>query len=254
MNAQSRAATWEKKYSVQWFTLERDAFSQHPFVLKEPHAKRKLLWVIPLVIVYVAGFTAPIWGAAAIAVSIYTRVHPPSEERILLAGTFFVISTLFMLVCMLHWAITRNQIHGLYRVQAGVALVLGTIAAVSIRFWGLRDSVESWHIWVIPAVVTAVLSAVFLILMLIVRDPRSAKVRHLDKGEIEPLTEKTTATLERRRERIAQLSDDELAAITRDLHAAIDDLENRGLVTSAAATTARSLELGALSLRMPVFS
>jgi hypothetical protein len=57
--------------------------------------------------------------------------------------------------------------------------------------------------------------------------------------------------LKQRRESVEQLSDDDRAAIRRDLDAAITDLTTRGLISDSEAERARGTELGGLALRMP---
>lgn len=107
-----------------------------------------------------------------ISVSRFQTYQQPTEERIPLAGMFFVIAALFMVASMVLWAVARHRIpSGLFAVQAVMTLLLGVATSLAIGVWGLRDSVESWHTWVIPVNVAVVLSVLFLSVLIIFRSP-----------------------------------------------------------------------------------
>lgn len=61
---------------------------------------------------------------------------------------------------------------------------------------------------------------------------------------------RTIELLRQRRAGVGQLSDAERTAIERDIHAAVGDLANRGLISEVEAERARGAKLGALDLHM----
>ena len=259
MSARDLAAKVQPGSTVRWDRLERAAFAEHPFVLEDGGAKKKghknkwnLIWGIPLVILYFFCYLAPILGTAAISVSRFQTYQQDAAKRIPLSGTLFVFALFLLVISFVHWLFTGRRRNGFYEMQAGLALVLGGLSAVSIRMFGLNESVDSWQKWIIPVLATVALAAVFLGFLVVAHISQGAQVRSKSgDGTGGVLPRNKIELLKRRREQIAQLSEGEQAAVKRDIDVSIGDLERRGLISGAEADRARGAELGALALRMP---
>lgn len=134
-----------------------------------PKNNWNLIWGIPLVLLYLFCYLAPVWGTAAISVSRFHTYRQPADERIALAGILFIFALALLVVSVVHWVITGRRRNGFYQVQAWLALVLGGLSAAAVRMYGLNESVDAWQAWIIPIVGSSVLGAVFLVLMLVRR-------------------------------------------------------------------------------------
>lgn len=267
MSARNAAAKVQPGSTVRWDRLERAALSEHQSVLDKvwPSLDKKvhkfwawnLLWAIPVVILYLACYFAPVWGAAAMG------VHAPfiggaapdmdPEQAIPLAGIFYVIAVVMSLISFVHWLITGRRRNGFYQVQAWLVLVFGALTALRVTYKGERDSVESWQMWLIPVGAAVVFAAIVLVFHLVAslsRDVRMESNSQSSASAEADLPPNKLELFQQRREQVARLSDAERAALRLDIDAAINELAHRGVITEAEAERARDAELGALALRM----
>jgi len=93
--------------------LENAAFAAHPSVLAPGGAANggtrfgksywNLIWGIPVVLVYLFCYTAPVWGAAAISVSRFQTYQQDPEQRIPLSGIMFIFVLALLLVNFVRW-------------------------------------------------------------------------------------------------------------------------------------------------------
>lgn len=265
MSARNAAAKVQPGSTVRWDRLERAALSEHQSVLDKvwPSLDKKvhkfwawnLLWAIPVVILYLACYFAPVWGAAAMGVNgrfTGARDMDP-EQAIPLAGIFYVIALVMSLISFVHWLITGRRRNGFYQVQAWMVLVLGAITALRVTYKGEGDSVESWQMWLIPVGAAVVFAAIVLVCHLVVNLSRDVRMESNSRSSASAeatLPPNKLELLKQRREQVARLSDAERAALRLDIDAAINELAHRGVITEAEAERARDAELGALALRM----
>ncbi|MBH0082974.1 hypothetical protein [Salinibacterium sp. SWN167] len=213
-----------------------------------------LIWGIPLTIVYLASYFAPVWGFANISSGgrFATAAPDPNPARAIpITGIFFIIEIALLLVSLGHWLATGRRRNGFYQVQAWLALVFGILSAISVSSKGNADRVENWQFWLMVIVSSVVLAIVVLIWHLVIDLGRSAR-RELGSVSADEasLPNNKVALLKLRRQAIKELSENEQTQIRHDFDAAIDDLEQRGLVPSDQANRARSVDLGALEMLM----
>lgn len=156
MSAQNLAAKVQPGSNVRWDRLENAAFAAHPSVLAPGGAANggtrfgksywNLIWGIPVVLVYLFCYTAPVWGAAAISVSRFQTYQQDPEQRIPLSGIMFIFVLALLLVNFVRWVVKGRKASGFYEIQAVLAVVLGGLSAIAVRMYGLRDSVSSWQV------------------------------------------------------------------------------------------------------------
>jgi hypothetical protein len=260
MSAQKLAAKVQPGSNVRWDRLENAAFAAHPSVLAPGGAANggtrfgksywNLIWGIPVVLVYLFCYTAPVWGAAAISVSRFQTYQQDPEQRIPLSGIMFIFVLALLLVNFVRWVVKGRKASGFYEIQAVLAVVLGGLSAIAVRMYGLRDSVSSWQVWIVPVLAATIIGAIFLIFLVGARVAQRSR-QSSSNASAETLPRNKLELLKQRRESVEQLSDDDRAAIRRDLDAAITDLTTRGLISDSEAERARGTELGGLALRMP---
>ena len=264
MSARIMAAELKSSSEVDWARLERAAFVEHPTIVEESGGRARnesklgfvltIIAGIPLALIYLACYTAPIWGYAAVYDGmIASAAAPPDyETAVPVTGIFFMIAAVLLVVSTIHWLVTGRRRNGFYQIQAGLALVLGAAAGFAVFSNGIRENVTDWQLWIIPVVVAAGLGALFLILHLLASRKRKAQALKGSESVIEnSLSLRDVMQQRKRRKRVAALSEEQQRRIRHDLTASFDDLERRGLITSAQSRYVRGIELGALALRAP---
>ncbi len=262
MSATELAAKLQPGSAVRWDRLERAAFAAHPEVLEERRSVRgrigrsywNLIWMGPLVLVYLALYLAPIWGYAAIYSGPIASAAPDPDpaQAIPVSGFFYLCTLALLLISLVHWLITGRKRNGFYQVQAWLALVLGVLTALSVRVKGERDAVENWQSWTAIILSVAAFAAIILIVHLVVNLSRINRGESTEvSGVMSELPPDKVSLFGQRRERLARLSEVDQTAIASDIHKAVEDLRARGLISEAEAQRANAAELGALALRMP---
>lgn len=268
MTARAWAAEVQKGTPVRWRGLETAAFEAHDKVLTlldpsgdysrgNPGVRRRrrlgMIWTVPLGILLLVLFLVPAYGFAFLMGDRFGRADNDPTTAIHAAGACYAVNVVFLLVLIPAWFVggRKKQDYGLAGAQAGMALVLGGISVAIAAMRGSGASVSDWPLWSIPIDVTAALGGVFCIMIIIarLRQPRrstaKAKKERVASDEIA-----TSRRFRRIQEEIARLPAAELAAVRRDLDAAIRDLVARDVISAADGDRAREAELGKLALHM----
>ncbi|MCL3836491.1 hypothetical protein [Aeromicrobium duanguangcaii] len=252
MSALHRARQLQPGSTVRWDRLERDAFSAHPEVLAGPKSgssgppkPREWLLLAPLGLLAAVVAGAPIWGYVAIAAdgSRFATAAPDSDPSVTIAvaGSFYACALVVVLSHIVIWLRNGRPKARMDLGYLGITAVLGAMTTLSVWRRGTAGGVETWDRWIIPVVLATVVSGVHACVLLVI------KLRHEASSA---LSLEGSDALDARTARAAELDDAEQATIRADLDAAIADLERRGIITTAVAARARSLDLGALALTM----
>ena len=252
MNAVELAARISRGSTVPWSRLEHAAFSGYPEAVTTLGAGRKrtkleLLWFVPLVVVVLCVALAPLAGAVILSNggrwATAARASDPATT-IPASGILFGAAAVAMIVLVVHWIVSKESTlvrgFGLYTALCAAG------ALVAIDRLGEEHEVASYQLWRIPVAVAAVLGGILGVLLIVDRLTRGRRRTSAPAG----LSAAQSELLDARRERVAQLPEAVRDAVRRDLDAAVQDLERRGLITVADAELARSAELGGLALRM----
>jgi hypothetical protein len=104
--------------------------------------------------------------------------------------------------------------------------------------YGERNSVESWHTWILPILGATILGATFLVSLVVARLAEGSRQRSGSaEGAVAELSRNKLELFKQRRERVQQLSVSERDAIEHDLEAAITALSRRGLISDHGAVS-----------------
>ena len=260
MSAQELAAQVQPGSAVRWDRLERAAFSGYPPIIDDRLGARAtgqsgvrnffaLILGIPLAIVYLACYLAPVWGYAVVYDGIIASAAAAPDPKVAfpLSAVFFIVASCLLVLSTAHWIIAGRRRNGFYQVQAGLAVGLGFLAAQTIQYEGATGGFDNWPLWLIPSLSAATLGVLFLFLHVLSSRARNRRVR-TGLAREHDLPSKRFRMVRQRRKRISALSPEQRAAVRSDIDSAINDLERRRLIVSAEADRARGVELGALDV------
>lgn len=240
---------------VAWGSLERSAFEDFPVVVSalrgsgnEKSPTRRFIYFVPLVILIAAVYAAPVWGLVTVLRPIgLSQTSRTAQGDITVAGVIFAVAAIFVLGHGLVWLFSGRPARTALMGSAGMALVLGAVSAGVAAKRGIDESVPDWGLWALPMLASVVVGGVFVILVFLVRRRTPARAEPAVPQSNFAASEGYTATV---RESISRVSDEDLVSIREDLAAAIDDLEQRQVITQTDARRAREAELGALAGHM----
>lgn len=257
MTARRTASNVSPEEPVAWGSLERAAFEDFPAVVsalqgaaKDRSFGLRLIYMVPLGVLVAAIYGLPIWGLA-VAWGPFWRVAaaPDTPERdIPMAGVIFAAAAVSLLVHACVWFWSGRRANTALLGSAHMMLVLGAIAAGRVTWRGVEHSVPDWELWAIPILACVVLGAVFSFLLLRARRRTPAATDPVARPDFRASEAYLTAV----RQSVSRVGDEDLVLIRDDLAAAIDDLEQRNVITHADARRARTAELGALAGHMQV--
>ncbi|PWB97478.1 hypothetical protein [Homoserinimonas hongtaonis] len=206
-------------------------------------------WFIPVVIIAVVFALAPLLGLVAVSGGgrfATAAAERPLAETAPFAGVFFLCAVVALVVLIVLWIV-----RGKPGVARGFGLYTFVFASLTLAGLLLRGPEESVNmVWSIPVAIAAGLGGVLTVLLFVdwVRRLRADAARK--PGDPPVLSPQAAALKEQLQSRLAHLSGSERDAVKSDLDAAIQDLEQRGLITPAEAERAHSTELGGLAIRM----
>lgn len=258
MRAENYARSIGKGNKVRWDRIERSAFADYPSVL-DPHAvtkrnkedvkKRTLvgkILVVPMALFAVVTFGAPIW-AFALSSGVggrFTSMPSKTDPNVVMviSGIGFVITFLVLTSLVVDWIRKRFPVSGFI---SGFSIICFFLALFA--FGGLsadRDDVEPmvFTFAVAAALAVGVLGFIFGMVLFVMRLREGAKSGALSFSDADELL--------RRRRSVASLPADIQIAIRADIDRAVNELEQRGLISVAERDRALDVELGALALSM----
>lgn len=256
MSAVATASTIKPGEAVPWGALERSAFEDFPDVVNQLRAaaagrgsRRSFLYLVPLGVLVVVIYAAPIWGLATVvgpwALSQTSRT---AQGDITVAGVIFIVAFVSLLVHLVVWLAGGRPRGGALLGSATMSLVLGGISAGVAVVRGTDKGVADWGILVSPMLASAIAGAIIIAVVLNARrrTPASAP------PPVAPGAQPSPELLESVRATVARVSDVDQRDIRADLSAAIADLRERGVISASAASAAESAPLGELAGTMAI--
>lgn len=255
MSALELASRATSEHPVRWRAIETAAFEDHPEIVaalrsvpRVSSGNRGFLLALPLILLIGIVYAAPVWGFTTLIGDRFGRADPDPFVVVPTAGVIFAVGLLFLLINFGIWLARGRTRSGGSEGQAGIAAVLGILSTVIAAVMAQRASVPAWGLWILPIVASAVVGVLFYVLLLQARrrEPKTS-IAQVPDGPAVDTSPEFIATVQGR---IRTLDPVEQAAIRRDIHAAISDLEARGVVTVREAALARGAELGELAARM----
>jgi len=251
MSAVATASTIKPGEAVPWGSLERSAFEDFPDVVSQLRAsaagggsRRSFLYLIPLGVLVVVIYAAPIWGLATVvgpwALSQTSRT---AQGDITVAGVIFIVAFVSLLVHLVVWLAGGRPRGGALLGSATMSLVLGGISAGVAVVRGNDKAVPDWGLWALPMLASAVAGAIIIALVLVARRGAPKQVATSNA----PAARQSPQQIEAVRATVSRVGDKDQREIRADLSAAIDDLRQRGVISPSDASTAQSAPLGELA-------
>jgi hypothetical protein len=256
MSATRTAAAMAPGEPVAWGGVERAAFEDFPVVVSALQGEGKvralglsLIYMVPLGILVAVTYGAPILGLAIVVgpYGPFGSMRELPERDIAVASVIFAVTAISILVHGCIWIWSGRPANTALLGSAGMALALGAVAAGIATRRSVEHSVSDWGLWILPMLACTVLGAVFIFL---VRRARRRAAAAAEPAALPSDFRASEAYLAAVRESISRVGDEDLESIRKDLAAAIDDLEQRHVITQADAQNARRAELGALAGHM----
>lgn len=254
MTARRTAANLTPGDSVPWRSLEHSAFEDFPEVvsqLRQPMTAgkppRRFIYFLPLVLLFVVIYGAPIWGLVTVVgpwgLSQTTRT---AQGDITVAGVLFGVALVSLLVHSALWFFSGRPAKTALAGNALMGLLLGGLSAGVTVMRGIENSVPDWALWILPMLACVVVGGTMLLLV--------RGVRRRSPTPVEPQVSQPSAIaaedLLAIRETIDRVPEENQLTIRTDLTTAIDDLEQRAVITAQDAEHARSAKLGELAVQM----
>jgi len=236
---------------VEWRALEIASLREHPAVVSvvdpggrynggKPYEAK--MWLIMIPTMLVGGFIvgAPIWGFTTLFSQKYRTPSATLEwtNRLPVAGGFFALSLLVILVSFTVWLVRGRRPPGFLRSWSTLVLVLGGLSSAIVL---LRDENRAEALygdtWAAVIVGATVLSAVVIIL---------TTVFHSDAAPAPVDQPKKSVRIG---EAFAKLTPAQQDGVRADLRQAIADLAARDVITPEQATRAAAAEPGMLAMQ-----
>lgn len=244
--AQHWAQQQSPERAIRWKSLEIAAFASHPRVVRAlgptreekreaRHNPKTPWWLFAAIPLLLLATLILFYPAAAFLLLVNGRTGRFDIAGIDAALAIPMAGVVLLVGGAAHvFSITRRRERGAFDGSLdAVAVLFGAGSVLLIAGRGRSDDVTAWPLWMVVA-------------LLVVAAGITGLVRGRSLPAPTPVVNGTPRAGARRA--VARLPVPARQAVERDIDAAVDDLERRGLVTPAIASRARAADLAMLSI------